>query len=125
MTNNPNRSLVIVACVSYIVSTLILLIASTSDAPLSRWVGYFDVGLVIFIVYLSFTIFGKGKTDPRFQPAHRATLTSVPLMLLGIWIYRNSLDLNILLPGLAWRTYLFLHILPYALNLWKLETTNE
>ncbi|MEW6085113.1 MAG: hypothetical protein AB1607_11010 [Chloroflexota bacterium] len=125
MTNNPNRSLLFVACACYAVSTYLVLYASTADVPIPKWGGYLDVGLVFVIVYLSFRIFEKGKSNPRFQTAHRAALNIMPLMLLGIWIYRNSLDLNILLPGLAWRTYLFFHILPYALNLWKPEPANE
>jgi hypothetical protein len=125
MTGNPNRTILTVTAISYIVSTLILLNASSAGASLPAWSGYLDVALAIFIVYLSFTIFGKGKNNPRYPAAHRAALNLVPLMLLGIWIYRGSLDLNILLPGLAWRTYLFLHILPYAMNLWKPEPTNE
>jgi hypothetical protein len=125
MTNNSNRPLLLFACACYLVSTYLLMYVSASDAPLPKWGGYLDVGLVFVMVYLSFTIFGKGKSAPRYHAAHRAALNILPLMLLGIWIYRSSLDLNILLPGLAWRTYLFLHILPYALNLWKPEPANE
>lgn len=125
MTNNPNRSLLFTACACYAVSTYLVLYASTADVAPPKWGGYLDVGLVFVIVYLSFRIFEKGKSNPPFQTAHRAALNIMPLMLLGIWIYRNSLDLNILLPGLAWRTYLFFHILPYALNLWKPEPANE
>ena len=44
--------------------------------------------------------------------------TTVPaLVLVAIWWYRESLDLNILLPGLAWRTWLVLYTIPSALTL--------
>ncbi len=119
MTTNPNRSLLLLASACYAVSTYLVLYSSTSDVPRPTWSGYLDASLAFVMVYLSFRIFEKGKSNPRFQTTHRAVLNVVPLMLLGIWIYRSSLDLNTLLPGLAWRTYLFFHILPYALNLWK------
>jgi hypothetical protein len=40
---------------------------------------------------------------------------------VGMWVYRDSLDFNILLLGTGWRTYFFLSILPHAINLWKSE----
>ncbi|GEM_PF-1676269 len=125
MNNNPHRSLLLVTGASYIVSTYLLLYASISNVPLPKWGGYLDVGLVIVIVYSSFTIFGKGKGNPRYDAAHRTALNLVPVILLGMWLFRNILDFNILLPGLTWRIFLLLHILPYAMNLWKPEPTNE
>lgn len=124
MIRLPNRFLLFMACVAYLVSTYLVLYASASDVPVPRWVGYLDVGVVLLIVFLSFTIFWKGKDNPRFLPAYLAALNIVPLIFLGMWVYRDSLDFNILLPGLAWRTFLFLHTLPYALNVWKPEKSN-
>jgi hypothetical protein len=98
-----------------------LFIASTSRTSLPTWGGYLDVSLVFVIVALSLTIFGRGKSNPNYQTGHRAALNLFPLMILGMWILRNALDFNVLLPGLAWRTFLLLHILPYAVNLWKQE----
>jgi len=39
------------------------------------------------------------------------------LVLVAIWWYRESLDFNVLLPGLAWRTWLVPYTLPSALAL--------
>jgi hypothetical protein len=117
--NIANRPLLVIYYICYFVSTTLLLIASLSKTPLPAWGGYVDVGLVVLIVVLSFTIFGRGKADPKFEIGHRAALNLLPIILLGLWVFRNALDFNILLPGLAWRTFFFLHILPYAVNLWK------
>jgi len=38
-------------------------------------------------------------------------------VLVAIWWYRDSLDFNILLPGLAWRAWLVLYTIPSALAL--------
>ena len=120
-----NRLLLTVFYLSYFVSVVLLLIASLSKAPLPAWGGYLDVGLVLFIVALSLMIFGRGKSNPNFETGHRVALNMLPVLLLGMWILRNTFDFNILLPGLAWRTFFFLHILPYGVPLWKSETINE
>jgi len=122
--NNSNRPILIVYYISYIFSVVLLLIASIAKTPLPAWGGYLDVTLVIFIVFLSFTIFGRGKANPQYQTSHRVMLNILPMILLGMWVFRNALDFNILLPGLAWRAFFFLHILPYGVNLWKPESTN-
>ena len=106
----------------YTISTLILLIASTAKAPLPKWGGYVDVGIAVVIAVLGFTIFGLNKMSLQYETNHRVTLYLLPIILLGMWYFRNLIDFNVLLPGLAWRTFFFLHILPYGLNLWKVES---
>jgi hypothetical protein len=120
-----NRLLLISFYISYLVSFVFLLIASLSKTPLPSWGGYLDVGFVLFIVALSMMIFSRGKSNPSFETGHRAALNILPVLLLGMWILRNTFDFNILLPGLAWRTFFFLHILPYGAPLWRSGTTNE
>jgi len=39
------------------------------------------------------------------------------IVLAAIWWYRESLDFNILLPGLAWRTWLVLYTTPVRTGL--------
>jgi len=103
----------------YAISTLILLIASTAKTPLPKLGGYMDVTIAILIAVLGFTIFGMNKMSLRYETNHRVALYLLPVILLGMWYFRNLIDFNILLPGLAWRTFFFLHILPYGLNVWK------
>lgn len=102
-----------------------LLIASLSKVPLPAWGGFLDGSLALFIVFLSFIIFGRGKSNPNFETGHRAALYILPIILLVMWVFRSGFDFNILLPGLAWRTFFFLHLLPYGVRLWNPETLHE
>jgi hypothetical protein len=104
----------------FAISTAILLIASTAKNPVPAWGGYLDVGNVVLIAFIGFVIYGRNKSTPRYDISHQFALYFFPLVLVGMWIYRNSLDFNILLPDAAWRTYFFLSILPHAINLWKI-----
>ena len=103
----------------YTISTFILLIASTAKTPLPKWSGYADVSIAVLIAVLGFAIFGLNKMSLQYETNHRVALYLLPVILLGMWYFRNLIDFNILLPGLAWRTFFFLHVLPYGLNVWK------
>src|ERR1700740_3269419 len=85
----------------YTISTLILLIASTAKTPLPKWGGYMDVGIAVLIAVFGFTICGMKKPSLQYETNHRMTLYLIPILLLGMWLFRNSFDFNILLPGLA------------------------
>jgi hypothetical protein len=121
MTKISNKSYIVAFAVLFTMSTTILLIASTARTPVPAWGGYLDVGIVVLIVFTGFMIYQRDKSTPRYELSHQVAIYLFPLILLGMWIYRSSLDFNILLPGLAWRIYFFLSILPHALTLWKLE----
>lgn len=46
--------------------------------------------------------------------------TTLPaVMLVLLWIFRDRLIWNILLPGLAWRSFVVLSALPLALVVWR------
>lgn len=116
-----NRLLVIGFYSTYVVSTIFLFIASTTRSSLPAWGGTADVAVATLIAAMGFVIFSRGKGNPNYQSGHRAALNIVPMLLLGLWAFRNALDFNILLPGLAWRIFFILHILPYGFNLWNQE----
>jgi hypothetical protein len=121
MTHISNRSLIGSFTILCIISTTILLIASTARTPLPAWGGYLDVGIVLLIALTGFMIYQRNKSSPRYDFSFQVAIYLFPLALVGMWIYRNSLDFNILLPGLAWRSYFFLSILPHAICLWSRE----
>jgi hypothetical protein len=121
MSQLSPRSLVLAFGGLFILSTVIRLIASTATIPLPAWGGYLDVGIVLLIALTGFAIYQRSKSVPRYDASYQIALYLFPLILVAMWIYRNSLDFNILLPGAAWRTYFFLSILPHSLRIWKLE----
>ena len=121
MPNVSNKSYIIVFMILFVISTAILMIASTSRTPVPAWGGYLDVGIVFLIALSGFVIYQRNKSTPRYDISHHVAIYLFPLVLVGMWAYRDSLDFNILLPGVAWRTYFFLSILPHAINLWLSE----
>lgn len=125
MNKFSNKFYIISFIILFALSTAILLIASTAKTPVPVWGGYLDVGIVVLIAFVGFTIHQRDKNAPRYHTAHQVAIYLFPLILIGMWVYRKSLDFNILLPGVAWRVYFFLSILPHALSLWKLNSLNE
>jgi hypothetical protein len=99
------------------ISTVLVLIASTAKTSLLARIGYLDVGIVVLLAFIGIAIRQQNKSAPRYDISHKVAIYLFPLILVGMWLYRNSIDFNILPPGLAWRTYFFLSILPHGLNL--------
>lgn len=123
MNRIPDKLHIIAFFILFAVSTAILLLASIARTPVPAWGGYLDVFIVLLIAFTGITIHQRNKSGPRYDISHQVAIYLFPLTLVGMWLYRNSLDFNILLPGLAWRTYFFLSILPDGLALWKAEQT--
>ena len=119
MAKISNQLYIAAFIILFAISITILLIASRSRHPASVWVGYLDVGLVVLIAFAGFAIHERDKSILRYDSSYQVAIYLFPLILIGMWLDRNSLDFNILLPGMAWRTYFFLSVLPHALNLWK------
>ena len=121
MTNLSDKFYIVSFFILFIISTTILLIASTAETSVPAWGGYLDVGIVVLIALAWMTIYQRNKDIPRYDMSYQVAIYLFPFVLVAIWLYRNALDLNILLPGLAWRTYFFLSILPHVVQLWKSE----
>jgi hypothetical protein len=103
------------------VSLALLLFASTSD-ELPAWGGPLDVAVAVALVVTAAWIWSRAmrRVDASsLRPAHIIAATVPALTLAAIWFYREQLDLNVLLPGLAWRTFLFLYSLPSCLTAWR------
>ena len=121
MNSVSNKLYIVLFMILFGISTAILLIASTAKTPLPAWGGYLDVGIVVLIAFCGFAIRQRDKSTPRYEISHQVAVYLFPFVLMGMWLYRDSIDFNILLPGLAWRAYFFLSILPHSLNLWEFE----
>ena len=122
MTKIPDQFFILSFLILFTISKTILLIASTAKTPVPAWGGYVDVGIVVLIALTGFALHQRDQ-GPRYDMSHHVAVYLFPLILVGTWVFRDALDFNILLPGLAWRTYFLLSILPHALSLWKLTQT--
>jgi hypothetical protein len=121
MNKISNKFFIQTFFILFVISTAILLIASTARTPVPTWGGYLDVGIVVLIAFLGISIHQRNKSFPRFDISYPVVIHLFPLILVGLWIYREALDFNILLPGVAWRTYFFFSILPHCISLWKID----
>jgi len=121
MSRVSNKFYILSFVILFGISTALVLIASAAKTPLPAWGGYLDVSIVVLIAFIGITIHQRNKSTPRYDISHQVAVYLFPVVLVGMWLYRDSIDFNILLPGLAWRTYFFLSILPHGLNLWKFE----
>ena len=121
MTKLSNKFYILSFLILFAISTTILLLASTARTRVPIWCGYLDVSLVVLIAVTGFIIYQRSKGTARYYISHQIAIYLFPVILVGMWIYRDALDFNILLPGVAWRTYFFLSILPHAVTLWKPE----
>ena len=96
-----------------------MLIASTR-ADLPPWGGPLDVAIAFTLVATSFLIWrraGNRAGIEEFRIGHGVAAIVPALALAAMWWYREALDFNVLLPGLAWRTWLVLYTIPSALAL--------
>ena len=121
MSRVSNEFYILSFLVVFLISTALVLIASTAKTPLPAWGGYLDVGIVVLLAFIGIAIRQRDKSTPRYDISHQVAVYLFPFVLVVMWLYRNSIDFNILLPGLAWRIYFFLSILPHGLDLWKFE----
>lgn len=119
----PNARLLVVAGVAqYVVSMAILLTASFYGENLPMWVKITDVGLVFTLTITSFFIHRAVSTanNDRALPVSYAIMTYLPIAaILLMWWFRDQLIWNILLPGLAWRTWMLFYNLPSVIKAWQ------
>jgi hypothetical protein len=121
MTKLSNRFYVAAFFALILISSTILLIASTAMIPAPAWGGYLDVAIVVLLALTGFSIYQRSKSTPRYDASYQVAIYLFPLILVSMWLYRNTIDFNIFLPGVAWRTYFFLSLLPHALGIGQRE----
>jgi hypothetical protein len=115
------RLLVVAGALEAVVSIALLLIASTRSS-LPDWGGPVDVVVAFALVGTSawiWTLAPKERDAWSLSVGHAAAATIPALELAAVWYFREHLDLNVLLPGLAWRTLIVLYSVPAILGLWR------
>ena len=116
------RLLVVAGVLEASVSIALLLIASTARSNLPGWGGPVDVALAFALVGTAAWIWmlaPKTRDAWALSAGHAAAATIPALVIAAVWYFRNDVDLNVLLPGIAWRTFIVLYSIPAALGVWR------
>ena len=98
-------------------SSGLLFWASTGPRVVPLRCGILDVALALTFICTSAVLRARRDRRPtseRLGQQHVVHLvcSSVPsIVLLGLWLIRDRLDWNVLLPGLAWRLFFVLYSL--------------
>jgi hypothetical protein len=115
------RPPVLLGSIQLLVSTILLCWAATWSTPVPRWAGLLDAGLALTLVVTAGVIRARcnphaGVPENAGEPAGFLLLATLPsLILVALWLGRERLDLNILLPGLAWRLFLVMYTTRYII----------
>jgi len=121
------RRALVGAFVLELIASFALLLAASTRSELPAWGGPVDGGLAFVVVA---TAAGIWMLAPKVRDAssltvgHAAAATLPALVIAAVWWFRDQLDLNILLPGLAWRTFIALYTLPSAIDAWRLRASD-
>lgn len=121
----PGRLLVSLGMLELTVSLALLLIASTGRERLPSWAGPVD-GVIAFLVVATLALVHARSASRVEATTLRASQTAMTVIVPGafvlLWLFRDRLDWNILMPGLAWRSFVVLSGLPLSLAAWRLRS---
>lgn len=120
------RGIILLWGIMYSVSAALLLRASVSPERGPLWLGIID-GLLAFILVFTMAAISRiarGTIAPQtLARSYQIGIYLPAVLFAALWVLRDHFDWNILFPGLAWRTWLILFILPAILGLWKTART--
>ena len=104
-----------VACLAQLtISASLLTWAALTHGAAPRWAGVADV-LLAFTIVGTALVFRTRAVHRRaigISSAYVVATTLVPAVTVALWWFRGRLDFNILLPGLAWRSFILLELMP-------------
>ncbi len=126
------RPLIILGTALFAVSLAFPLLASLlPDNARPSWIGVLDVTLVLILagVMIGIETAARGQVDTQAQQTsyrgYRIVLHLPIVLLILFFIAGEQIQWGILLPGLAWRTWLGLYILPAGVAVWRMSTPME
>ena len=112
----------LVGLLMLLVSTGQLMYASMHPGALPRWGGVVDVAVAFLLVgWLAALHLKHGRAVGRTEllQSNQVLAFLFPLVFVGLWLAADRLTWNILLPGLAWRSFVVVQALPAALAAWN------
>ena len=119
------RPLVVAWGALFIVSTTFPVVASLVQGSVSRRTGIADVVIAAVLVGHGFLIAAKGlgSNDAFVLEVSVRVLRGAANLFLALivvfFVAGEHVTWGILLPGLAWRAWLFVWVLPGAIGLWS------
>jgi hypothetical protein len=124
-----DRPFAIAAAVAYFISLIFPVVAGLlkNTGAFPKWWGTLDVGLAFFLAILAFVIYGlgHGKVNKQIEEttyrAYRKLIHVIFVLILIFFIAGDNVIWINGLPGIAWRAWLLLYILPewFAIMLWR------
>jgi hypothetical protein len=123
------RVLVVVDTLLSSISWTLLMYASTQAfEQLPKWAGLLD-GVIAFIVVILSAVIERSYhwliSADVTQLAHTLATYLVPVLFILLFIFQHQLIWNTLLPGLAWRVYVVLLVLPPSLAAIRSRTSAD
>jgi hypothetical protein len=125
------RSLAMIVCSLFVLSTVFPIVASV--APFDRapqWLGVADVSVAVTLVASVFVLIGRhgAVTGPRtaemsVRGYRRASHLALALLVMFFVVPSGRIDWTILLVGLAWRFWLLSCVLPVLVSSFQDEGT--
>ncbi len=116
----PTRSLAILAAILFVTSTVFPVAASLSrDADtFARTWGIVDVALAFAVVLMVIVLTARvgpeidAQSETAAYRAYRVLFNGILVLLVVFFVCGDRITWRILLPGLAWRSWLLLFALP-------------
>lgn len=112
----------------FVVSSLFPLAASVLDVnPLPSWVGVADVVIAGALIALGIVLMSKtprevsGPVLANCVRAYRGLASAFLILLVLFFVAADQVRWNILLPGMAWRAWLLVMVLPSWITAWRSE----
>jgi hypothetical protein len=128
LSRSQERRLVLAGAALFLISTAFPVIGSIrGNETGDKWIGIADVTLAFLVVLAGIAIaFRKpagfeSRTVASALQVYRGAASVFLVLLVLFFVLGDLIHWSILLPGLAWRAWLFAWVLPSALALWHLN----
>lgn len=116
------RALVLLGGGVFALSSGFPLIAGVGPALLPPWIGIADVGCAGVLLLLATVIGRAGRGAGADRVDYRVCRRAADVALLGLAVFLvvgDRIPWHVLLPGLVWRGWLLVQVLPAASRLWR------
>ena len=119
-----NKIIGIIFIISFFISTLFPIVAGVSNMNENAkigYLGYLDVAIAFFcfLIFVLLSIINRKQKDIiTTSKAQKITeyVSTIPLILISLYLIGVKLNWDILLIGIGWRFWLLIIALPYLVS---------